>query len=229
MEISLEKLFYLIRRKIWLILLCAAAGALVLFSYTKVMVDPTYVSTAKMVVVRSAEVETYPSEATYAQREVPTYIAILDDHLFYESVAKESGLDYDSRQVKRMISFSAVGETEVFQIQVTATSPKDSKILAETVAKVTIRDYKDVLERFSLKQVSDVRDGTLAGPNVTRNTLIGAILGALLVVAVIFLQDMLDTHIKTESDLVEHFDLPYLGTIPDFATGNAKKKKSRRK
>ena len=43
-----------------------------------------------------------------------------------------------------------------------------------------------------------------------------------MIVLIIFLRDLLDTRIKTEEDLVERYDLPLLGVIPDFSTNTAK-------
>jgi capsular polysaccharide biosynthesis protein len=46
--------------------------------------------------------------------------------------------------------------------------------------------------------------------------MMGALLGAVLAAAVIVLLALLDTRIKDESDVEEMFELPILGSIPNF-------------
>lgn len=40
---------------------------------------------------------------------------------------------------------------------------------------------------------------------------------------VILVKEMLDTRVKGEEDLAQHYTIPLLGTIPDFTGGNKKK------
>lgn len=213
------------RQKIWWIALAAVICGVLAFSYTTIFVEPTYTSTIKMVVVKSEDRQSTVSDASIAQRQVNSYIAILDDINFYDKVANKADLEYTGKQLSKMFSFAVVGETEVFEITVSANNPKDTKIVADAAASVALSNtqYKNALDLVTLKQTSQAREGVKVGPSILRNTLLGFILGAALVVFIAFLQEVLDVRIKTEEDLLEHYDLPLLGTIPDFSADGSKK------
>lgn len=225
MEISLAKLMQIIRRKIWWIALVAAACGVLAFSYTQMFVKPTYTSTVKMVVVKSEDRQSTVSDAAIAQRLVNSYVAVLDDLDFYDKVAAKANLEYTGKQLSGMFSFSVVGETEVFEIIVTANNPQDTKIIADAASDVALSNtqYKNALDLVTLKETSPAREGVKVGPSVMRNTLLGAILGAAVIVFIAFLQEVLDVRIKSEDDVLEHYDLPLLGTIPDFSPNTTKK------
>ncbi len=223
MEISFGKLMSVILQKIWWIILVAVTCAVLLFSYTILFVKPSYRSNVQMVVVKSEDRQETISDAVVAQRQVNSYIAILDTIDFYDSVAVDSNLGYTGSQIKGMFSFSVIGETEVFDMSVTCASPNESKIIADSATKIALKKYKDALNLVSLKSTSPARRGVQVGPNIIRNTIFGGLIGAIIVVLVVFLKEILDARIKTEDDLLGRYDLPLLGTIPDFSTEKTKK------
>lgn len=224
MELSLGKLLQMMRQRIWWILLCTAIGGVLAFSYTKIFVAPTYVSSVKMMVTKNNEIQANDAtDIVYAQRIVKTYMALLDDHTFYSQVAANSGLDYTAGQLQGMFSFSIIDETEVFQVSVEAHSSKDTKIIANAASKIIPKQIQNVYTEATVKQTSQAQDGRRVGPSLIRNTVFGGIVGAVAVFLIIFLKEMLDVRIKTEEDLVEHYDIPLLGSIPDFSPSSSKK------
>ena len=60
-----------------------------------------------------------------------------------------------------------------------------------------------------------VKDTAPDSPNVARNALLAAVIGAVLVYAIFFLIYLFDTTVYTEQDLTR-FGLPLLGTVPLF-------------
>ena len=52
MEIDLREIFFLLWRKIWILLLAAAAGGIIIGSYSYYFITPTYQSTAKVYIVK---------------------------------------------------------------------------------------------------------------------------------------------------------------------------------
>lgn len=58
---------------------------------------------------------------------------------------------------------------------------------------------------------------------------IGAAAGLVLAAAYIILRNLLDVRIKTSQELVEKYNIPVLGSIPDFSNSTGSKKKGGRK
>ena len=63
----------------------------------------------------------------YAKNLVLTYIELLDSNSFYNSVSKELNEKYTASQLKSMIKFESIEDTEVFKALVNSGSPSESK------------------------------------------------------------------------------------------------------
>ena len=56
-----------------------------------------------------------------------------------------------------------------------------------------------------------------SSPNFTTNTILGAAIGAVLAIAVILIQNLLDLRVRNEEELAKIGSVPVLGVIPDLA------------
>ena len=75
--------------------------------------------------------------------------------------------------------------------------------------------YGKVLQDvFRVETSAEPRVGSLVSPNVSMNTLIGAVLGAAVPFVLVLIYSILDTRIKTEDDVKGRFKYPILGQIP---------------
>ena len=62
--------------------------------------------------------------------------------------------------------------------------------------------------------------GAPYAPNISEQTTIGVIMGAVIAICIIVLQTLLDVRVKTEEDLALISSAPVLGMIPDLAMDN---------
>ncbi len=72
----------------------------------------------------------------YAKNLVLTYIELLDSNSFYNSVSKELNEKYTASQLKSMIKFESIEDTEVFKALVNSGSPSESKNIGNAIAKL---------------------------------------------------------------------------------------------
>lgn len=63
-------------------------------------------------------------------------------------------------------------------------------------------------------------------PRTMSTTLLAGMLGAMLTFAVLYIIALLDTIIHDEEDFASKFDIPVIGSVPDFTTANSKAYKS---
>ena len=116
MEITFKDITRIIKKNIVFIavlsLLCAAASYFV----TTFFVPKTYTSTVKLYVETNYKSQSayddYQS-INYAKNLVLTYIELLDSNSFYNSVSKELNEKYTASQLKSMIKFESIEDTEV--------------------------------------------------------------------------------------------------------------------
>lgn len=220
MEADLKKTVSVLLSHIWIIITVAVLSGVLFLVSNLLFVTPMYTSQALLYISnmserRSSVVTT--SDVSVSRELVNTFVVILNSRTVLDKVAEESGLGYSSSEIKRMLSAEAVSSTEVFRISVTHTDPEEAQIIADAVLKVAPNEIKRVMNAGA---VSIIDYATLplspSSPNIPRNTLFGALLGAVLTIAAILIADMFDTRVKNELVLSESFDLPIIGIVPSF-------------
>lgn len=220
MELSLNKIFGLIRKNIWIILIFAFVGLTAAFLYTKMFIKPVYIASVKMYAYEEDANKNNAARLTelnYNQRIVNTYIEMLDTVDFYNSVKNDSNLNCSAEQLRNMIDFQVMNETEIFKIEVSADSPELAKLIADTTSPVAISTIKSIQESATIKQVEGATFPSSASDyNIKTNCIAGFMIGVVLAIIIVFLKDVLDIKVKSEEDLFERYTLPILSVIPNF-------------
>jgi len=219
-EISLEEIFTILIKRLWIIVLCfvlCTAGTFIVNNY---LIDEEYTASLSMYAApnsQDADVMASLNELNYAQKVVNTYIEILKTDDFNEAVAKASDLGYSYEDLAKMVEINAVNNTEIFEVKVTTKDPEDSFVLANTIAWLAPQKIIKVKNADAVNVVDSVRmPAEPSAPNVIKNTAIGSLSGLILGVIIAFLLEMMDKRVKDEDDLMKHFDGPILGSIPEF-------------
>lgn len=223
MEIDLLRLLNALWRKAWAIVLAAAIFGACFLGYTALFVKPLYKAEALMYVnssnisVGGAKVSISQSELTAAQTLVDTYIVIMNTRTTLEDVITQSGVSYDYEELQEMITADAVNGTEVFKIAVTSTDPKEAELLANTIAQILPEKIASIVEGSSARIVDyAVEPAKKDSPSLSKNTLIGAVLGFVLACGVIVVLELLDEQIHDSDYLTQTYDIPVLAVIPDL-------------
>lgn len=222
-EIDLLRLLNALWKKAWAIALAAAIFGICSLGFTAMFIKPLYKAEALMYVnssnisVGGAKVSISQSELTAAQTLVDTYIVIMNTRTTLEDVIAQSGVSYDYEELQEMITAAAVNGTEVFKIAVTSTNPKEAELLANTIAQILPEKIASIVEGSSARIVDyAVEPAKKDSPSLTKNTLIGAILGFVLACGVIVVLELLDEQIHDSDYLTQTYDIPVLAVIPDL-------------
>lgn len=205
-------------KKIWVIFTAGVLAAVLFFSYSFFLVTPKYSSSVQLYVNSTVSVGNLSTSVLTAARDlVKTYISILNTRTTIEKVAEEAGVDYSYGQLKSMISASAVSETEIFQITVTARDPREAAKIANTIADVLPDRVADIIDGCSVRLVdSAVVSTSKVSPNIVKNTGIGFLIGILLACGIIIVMFLLDDTIYSEEYLLRTYDIPVLAKIPNL-------------
>ena len=222
-EIDLWKILQLCLKKWWVIALFALAAAAISLFYTANFITPLYRASVTIYVNNNAKSGNENleyvsgSDLSTSQKLVSTYTNMLTSDTVLEQVAQATGLDYAANDLRRMISAEQVEETEIFKVYVTSADPVEAATVANAIAQTAPDVIANFVEGSSTKIIdyAKVPTGRFT-PSYKRNVMLGFGIGALLAVALLTLQSLLDVRIKEESDLTELFDIPVLGQIPDL-------------
>ena len=144
-------------------------------------------------------------------------VEVLNTSKFYSHVKEVSKLPYSPAKLKGMVTMAARNETEILEITVKSDSPKTSYILLETVISLAKEEIEWVVEGGSIKPLDHASYSSDYLPrNIGRNSLLGALVGALAGVGLIFVLELIDTRIKSSNDLSENYSYYILGEIPSI-------------
>jgi polysaccharide biosynthesis transport protein len=233
MDISVEQLLKLIQKNILLIIVCAMIGSAGAYSISKFAIPKTYVSTVKLYV--STQESSQESTANinaldYAQKIVNTYIEMLQTSSFYHKVIDQSKVSDTVDNLRKMVSFSSLNNTEVFQAQVSSHDPNEAKIIADAITTLAPTTISELKENSSLKVVDPAAfPDKPSSPNTVLNTTIGFLLGVIGSIIIVLLRESLNVKIKNEDDLLEKYDIPILASVPAFNTQFARGKNYQKK
>ncbi len=223
MEIDLSKLLRTYLGKWWLIVLATVLAGVLALVITQTLITPMYRASVTLYVnnIKSGEQVEYitSSNLATAQKLVNTYVNIIKSDTVLEKVAETARLDISAAQLRKVMSAAQVDETEIFNVIITHPDPEMAAQIANAVAEVAPDEIAHFVEGSSAKIIDYAKvPKNPSSPSTARNTVLGALLGALLAVAYVTLLFVLDVRIKDEEDLAALFELPVLAQIPSFDT-----------
>lgn len=231
MEISFKDITRIIKKNIVFIIVVSLLFATVSFFITTFFIPKTYTSNLKLYVETnyktSTAAEDYQS-INYAKNLVLTYIELLDSNTFYSEVSKTLNEKYTASQLKSMIKFESIENTEVFKAIVTSSSPYEAKNIGDAIAKTapdTIANVKDNAKLKIVDEATVLKEPT--SPNVIKNVLIAFAAGLIISLIISFVRDFLDVKIKYNEEMTTILGLPILAAIPDFEYFSNPKKASK--
>lgn len=221
-EIDLLKLAAAYLRKWWLIVIFGLAGAGIALAISVYIIVPQYRASITVYVnnYRNTERQEYVSgtDLSTAQKLVNTYTNMLTSDTVLEEVIASTGYDYSAVEMRKLVSTQQVGDTEIFKVFVTHTNPNTAAEIANAIARTAPSAIEDFVEGSSTKIIDYAKTPTERfSPSYTKNTVIGGLIGGILILAILTLEYLMDVRIKNEQDLGALCDVPVLGQIPDFS------------
>ena len=221
-ELDLKELFQACLRKLWLIISSTVVVAALVYIYTVCFVTPMYKTEATFYVnnsvVAGESQKITSSDLATAQRLVMTCTNIIKSDTVLEKVAQEAELDMSAAALRQVITAAGIDETEMFKVQVEDPDPILAAKIANTIADVAPQEIANIIVGSTTKVVDRAKIPTAPySPNVTTNTILGALVGLVLSVGFIVVSAMLDVSIRSEDDLTAIAQIPVLGAIPDFS------------
>ncbi len=228
-KIDIKRMIEIVLDRIVSIVVITLIFGLISFALSKYFLTPKYESSITMYVnnrrnVAESEVtETriLSSDITASQQLVPTYIEMIKSENVLREVADQvedrTKKKFSAGKIRSMMTAEAVTETEIIKVSIQATDPGIAREIADTISKVAPKKIQKFIELSKVQIIDEAKiSGTPVSPNIRMNTIIGALLGFVLSISFILLKELFDVRVKSVDDLVNKFDYPVLGTIPEI-------------
>lgn len=212
-----------ILRKRWLSIAGTVVVGLCVAVLVSMLVTPTYQGVAQVYVsVRGgASVNDLVQGSAYTGRQVQSYTALVTSPRVLSPVIEELGLGGTPQELASRVVADQPPDTVLITISVTDDSPDLSARIANAIAEslaTVVQELEQVGEsQESPVHISTVRDAVVPTqpitPQVTLNLALGIALGLLVGAGVAVLRDLLDTRIRSTSQVEAITDASVIGVI----------------
>lgn len=230
-EIDLLELFYRLVERWKYILAAACVGMAVMLVYSLILATPIYEATSKLYVLSASDSAINLSDLQIGSALTSDYQEVFNTWEVQEMVLQNLGLDYTYAQLSGMISISNPSNTRILNITAQSSDPQLAARLANEFASVASRYISETMKTDEPSLLSEALIPTKpVSPKKARNTILGFLVGALLMIVIVAVQFILDDKVKTAEDVRRYADLPTLALVPVNGSdpGMRNKSKNRR-
>lgn len=214
-EIDLSQLFHQIKKNIRLIVISMLLVAVIAFLFTTFFVDKKYASQARIYITPKVTEEGTVdySSLTSGNLMVNNYMSILKGENLLRNVSEAIGTDFSI--VNSSLSVSNDANTQIITIKSTTDDPELSKAIVEQTVSSFQSDMQELLNIQNLVVIDSAKvNSSPVSPNVKMNTLIGALIGAMLSGGYVFIMFILDKRLRNKKEAEEYLGIPVLAEIP---------------
>lgn len=233
LEIDLIDLFYLIKARLFIIILSGVMFAAVAGLISSFLITPIYTSKTQLYILTKSTSLTSLADIQIGTQLTQDYMVLVKSRPVVTKVIENLGLNMSYESLASIITISNPSNTRILEIKVEYPDAYLAKQIVDEFATVSSSQIAVIMKS---DEPTVVEEGYMqpnpSSPNTKRNIAIGGLLGAFLAAGIIIVLYLLDDTIKDTDDVEKYLGLTTLGLIP-IETGALKqseidKKKKRR-
>lgn len=220
LEIDVFQLFRTLWKRKLVILLVAIITSSVAFAYSIFVIKPEFTSTTRIYVVNRNQGE--KSGLTNQDLQAGSYLVkdyreIILSQDVLEKVVSDLKLDLTPKGLANKIKVTVPVDTRIVSISVNDRVPEEASRIANSLREVAAQKIISITRVSDVTTLEEARPAiSPSSPNIRRNTVIGAGLGAGLVIVVVLLIELFDDRVKRPEDIEDVMEIPLLGIIPNL-------------
>lgn len=214
-EIDLKELFLELLSFWKAILLTMVLGGVIAYAISKFLMVPQYESVAELYVLSKSTSITSLADIQAGTSLTNDYMVVVKGRPVLEQVIVNLGLNETYSSLSGKVELENPTNSRVLRIMVRDENPKMAKKIADEIAKVSAAFIAEKMDQDAPSTIQyGYSDGAPVSPNIFKNTLIGAMLGMFLAVAVIVISYLFNDTIMNAEDVEKKLGLNVLGTLP---------------
>ena len=216
-EIDLLDLFAFYRSRIVWIIAAFLIGALLAGLTTQFVMTPKYTATSTMYMVSSSSGSVVDlTDLNIGESLSSDYIELIKTRPIIEGVIKDLNLDYEYEDLLDMLDLSVVADTRIIKIAATSPDKTEARDIANEIALKAEKQLPALMDapKPNIAEKAITPDEK-SSPSLTKNTMIGALLCLLLMLAILTAMYLMDDTLKTAEDVEKHFGIMPLTVIPE--------------
>ena len=220
MEIDVFHLLKILWKRKFLIALVAIVTGVVAFAYSSFIVKPEYTSTTRIYVVNRNQGD--KSGPTNQDLQAGSYLVkdyreIILSQDVLEKVTTDLKLDFSLKDFTKKVKVTVPVDTRIVSISVTDRAPEEASRIANSLREVAAQKIISVTRVSDVTTLEEARPATSpSSPNIRRNTMIGFLAGAVVMIVTVLLIELLDTRVKRPEDVEDVMQIALLGVVPNL-------------
>ena len=220
MEIDVFHLLKILwKRKLLIVLVAFVTGA-VAFAYSSFIVKPEFTSTTRIYVVNRNQGDKpglTNQDLQAGSYLVKDYREIILSQDVLEKVATDLKLELPPKGLASKIKVTVPADTRIVSISVTDRAPEEASRIANSLREVAAQKIISVTRVSDVTTLEEARPATSpSSPNIRRNTMVGFLAGAVVMVVTVLLVELLDTRVKRPEDIEDVMQIALLGVVPNL-------------
>ena len=226
MEVSFIDIIKVVLKRWWIILLTVIIGGASAFVITNAE-KPTYVSEASLYAqVKKNEGDYTFSDLNFVHALIPTFYDIMNEDMVYDELSTllaEKGFNISREGLKSKFTFvnnsDSTSQSLIFRVRCTdglksAEGEYFSEILLDAFLDIAIQKVPEIITSVEVHISAEPHYVSTIKPNVVFNGILGAFIGLVAGLLIVFIINSLDTRIDSPQDLSKKFGVPVIGVIP---------------
>lgn len=220
--IKIEDLFQTIKKRWITVVAITIIFAIVTMIFNFFILAPQYQTEAKIFVGKQA---TEQKELTYNDSEVSMYQSLMKTYaeviqtkdLISQALVKiNQSNDYKNiNNVDKSLAVTTLVNTQVLNVTYTTTDKANAVPILNSILNQFKFEATSLIPNVNIQVIEKPQTPiNPVGPHKVRNTVIGAFIGLILSLIVIFSLEYFDNTIKSGRELEDLLDLPVIGSIP---------------
>lgn len=237
---TILEFFRTTRANLWLLIIGIIVGAAAGFGYASLQPKVYAASSSGYVTVGESGTVDVLSGSSAAKERARSYAAIVSSEAVAQKIKQNNPeLSLTTGQIRASLTATAGDNAALITVSAQASSPKNAQLLANSALQATADYIKEIEQNPGNAQALVNGDSNaaapppansntvrviplnnasvnppLVSPNYQQNTLIGAVIGLVVVYAAIFLRRALDQRIRTRDDATKATGASILGVLP---------------
>jgi polysaccharide export protein, MPA1 family len=220
MEIDVFHLLKILWKRKLLIALVAFVTGIVAFAYSSFIVKPEFTSTTRLYVVYRNQGDKpglTNQDLQAGSYLVKDYREIILSQDVLEKVATDLKLELPPKGLASKIKVTVPVDTRIVSISVTDRAPEEASRIANSLREVAAQKIISVTRVSDVTTLEEARPATSpSSPNIRRNTMVGFLAGAVVMVVTVLLVELLDTRVKRPEDIEDVMQIALLGVVPNL-------------
>jgi capsular polysaccharide biosynthesis protein len=216
-EIDLLDLFSVYLSKMPWLLAAFLIGAILAGLFTHYLITPVYTATSKIYMVSASSGSAIDlTDLNIGTSLSSDYVELMQIRPIYEDVVEELGLDYTYLELQDMVTISSITDTRVMTVTAESADPEEACEIANAVAQKAIDYLPDLMETSEphIAETAIVPENP-SSPSLLKNTVLGAMVALIIVLAVLTVIYLLDDTLKNSDDVEKEFGIIPLTVIPE--------------